>query len=81
MEHLSITFPVDLRKQLDAEAKRESMGRSTLIQKAVRVYLQLKKQNETNSLLAQAYDELNDEARELMTDFSTLDNESLKHVR
>ena len=80
MEHLIITFPLELRRELDTEAKREKMGRSTLIQKAVRVYLELKKQKERNALLAQEYEELNAEAKELLTDFASLDAESWKHV-
>ena len=43
MEYLSITFPEELKKALDQEAKREHTKRSTLIQKAVKVYLELKR--------------------------------------
>ena len=35
MLHLNITFPEDLKEELDKEAKREHTQRSTLIQKAV----------------------------------------------
>lgn len=80
MEHLSITFPTPLKRQLDLEAKRENMGRSTLIQKAVRVYLELKKKNEANVLLAQEYDELNEVARELLIDFAASDAKAWKDV-
>jgi metal-responsive CopG/Arc/MetJ family transcriptional regulator len=80
MSYLSITVPLELKRALDREAKREKMGRSTLIQKAVRVYLELKKRNERNALLRESYDELNDIAKELLTDFSQLDGESFKNV-
>lgn len=80
MEHLSITFPPALRRLLDQEAKRENMGRSTLIQKAVRVYLELKKRKETDALLNESCDELNEAGRELMRDFSEADNEAWNRI-
>ena len=51
MEHLSITFPERLREELDREAKRERTKRSTLIQKAVKVYLALKRRRAMAALL------------------------------
>ena len=57
MEHLSITFPEDLREALDREAKKEHTKRSTLIQKAVKVYLDMKKHNEINKLMKEGYAE------------------------
>jgi metal-responsive CopG/Arc/MetJ family transcriptional regulator len=75
MERLDISFPADLRKQLDAEAEREGVSRSALIQKAVRVYLQRKRFAGADAILAQGYDELNEEARRLGADFFTADNE------
>ena len=36
MEHINITFPLELKERLDKEAKQEKIKRSTLIQKAVR---------------------------------------------
>ena len=42
MEYLNITFPTKLKEQLDREVIKEKTRRSTLIQKAVRVYLGLK---------------------------------------
>lgn len=80
MTYLSITFPDDLKKELDLEAKREHTKRSTLIQKAVRIYLQLKKQNEVRNLMREGYQEMYGAAREMTTDFEKLDRDSLKHV-
>ncbi|MBI3312853.1 MAG: hypothetical protein HYZ83_01270 [Candidatus Omnitrophica bacterium] len=80
MEYLSITFPKDLKHQLDLEAKRENIKRSTLIQKAVRVYLQLKKQNAMNSMLREGYQEMYGTAKQITDDFEKLDNDSLKYV-
>ena len=57
MEYLSITFPESLRAALDREAKKEHTKRSTLIQKAVRVYLDMKKRKQLNELLKQGYTE------------------------
>ncbi len=49
MLHLNITFPEDLKEALDQEVKREHTQRSTLIQKAVWVYLETKKQKDLRS--------------------------------
>ena len=80
MEYLSITFPEDLKKLLDQEAKRENIKRSTLIQKAVRVYLQLKQQQATKNLLREGCQEMYGLAKQMTDDFAELDNDSLKYV-
>ncbi len=80
MEHLNITFPEDLKKALDHEAKFERIGRSTLIQKAVKIYLDLKKRKVLNNLLREGYLEMASVTEEVMRDFAKLDQESLKHV-
>ena len=41
VEHLNITMPAELREAVDFQAKKERTKRSSLIQKAVRVYLGL----------------------------------------
>ena len=80
MEHLSITFPETLRNELDLEEKRGSTKRSTLIQKAVRIYLKLKRQGAMQDLLKEGYLEIADEAGSIAEDFKILDKESLKYV-
>jgi len=80
MTYLSITFPEDLKAALDKEAKREHIKRSTLIQKAVRVYLELKKRQETQNLLRDGYQEMYGTLKQTTDDFSFLDQDSLKHV-
>lgn len=80
MEHLSITFPEALRQELDLEAKREHTKRSTLIQKAVRVYLKLKQRSALQDLLKAGYLEMAGESERIMNDFKALDKESLGHV-
>ena len=80
MEHLSITFPRDLQQELDREAKREHTKRSTLIQKAVRVYLELKQRKALHTLLKEGYVEMAGEARQLLHDFEHLDRESRKYA-
>lgn len=80
MEHLSITFPESLRAELDLEAQREGTKRSTLIQKAVRVYLKLKKRKVMQDLLKEGYLEMTEEAGRLAAEFQELDKESLGHA-
>jgi metal-responsive CopG/Arc/MetJ family transcriptional regulator len=80
MEHLSITFPEALRQELDLEAKREHTRRSTLIQKAVRVYLKLKQRSAMQDMLQEGYLEMTGESERIMNDFKDLDRESLGHA-
>ena len=80
MEHLNITFPEDLKEALDREAKRERTKRSTLIQKAVVVYLKLKRRKTTEDLLKEGYQEMIAESENVLRDFKNLDNESCDHA-
>jgi metal-responsive CopG/Arc/MetJ family transcriptional regulator len=80
MEYLSITFPKDLKLALDQEARKEHIKRSTLIQKAVRVYLQLKKQQNTKNMLCEGYQEMYGISKEMNADFYDLDRDALKYV-
>lgn len=80
MEHLSITFPEDLKAALDREAKQERTKRSTLIQKAVRVYLRLKRRHALVNLLREGYQEMAPESDKIMRDFKSLDQESLRYA-
>ena len=80
MEHLNITFPENLKRALDREAKSERTGRSTLIQKAVKVYLELKRRSTMRDLLREGYQEMAAVNEEMMRDFEKLDRESLKYV-
>jgi metal-responsive CopG/Arc/MetJ family transcriptional regulator len=80
MVHLNITFPEDLKRKLDYEAKREKTKRSTFIQRAVRFYLNVKTQKEKSALLKEDYLALSNESKQVMEDFKYVDAESLKHV-
>ncbi len=80
MVYLNITFPEDLKKELDLEVRQERTKRSTLIQKAVRTYLKLKRQKSTDILLREGYQEMAAEAKIVMKDFEKTDLESWKHV-
>lgn len=80
MEHLNITFPEKLKKELDREAKSERTGRSTLIQRAVKVYLELKRRKALKNLLQEGYQEISVAGNDIMRDFERLDRESWKHV-
>jgi metal-responsive CopG/Arc/MetJ family transcriptional regulator len=80
VEHINITVPPDLREAVDHQAHREHTKRSTLIQKAVRVYLGLSRQKTLRALLEEGYAELSSEAKRLEREFARLDAESLKYA-
>jgi len=80
VEHLNITLPIQLKDALDKEAEREKIGRSTLIQKAVQLYLGLIRRRQLTQRLREGYLEMAGEAKLLSKEFSHLDDEVLKHV-
>lgn len=80
MEHLNITFPEDLKLRLDQEAERQHKKRSTLIQLAVLVYLDLSHRKKLIASLKEGYLEMSSEASRVMKDFEMLDRDSLKYV-
>lgn len=79
-EHINITIPSDLREAVDHQARQEHTKRSSLIQKAVRVYLGLSRRKALRALLEEGYAELGPEAHRLEREFQRLDRESLKHA-
>lgn len=80
MEHINITFPIELRKALDREAKREHTKRSTLIQKAVKMYLELKRRHSLHEEMREGYKEMAEESLKIMDEFKVADSDSLKYV-
>ena len=80
VEHVNITLPNQLKAALDKEAERERIGRSTLIQKALQLYLNLLRRKLLTQRLREGYVEMAGEARLLSKEFSRLDEEALKHV-
>lgn len=80
VEHLNITLPVQLKKALDGEARREHMKRSSLIRKAVTLYLRVAEKTSLRELLKEGYTETASEAKGVTRAFRTLDRESLRHV-
>jgi metal-responsive CopG/Arc/MetJ family transcriptional regulator len=80
MVHLNITFPEDLKRKLDHEAKREKTKRSTFIQRAVRFYLGVKSQKEKNALIKEECLLYADESKQIMEDFKYADTETLKYL-
>lgn len=80
VEHLNITLPNQLRVALDKEAEREKIGRSTLIRKAVQLYLDLVRRRELTQRLREGYAEMAGVARLLSKEFGRLDEESLKYA-
>ena len=75
VEHINITMPPDLREAVDHQAQREHTKRSTLVQKAVRVYLGLSRQKTLRVLLEEGYAELGPESKRLEREFARLDAE------
>lgn len=80
VEHLNITLPAPLREALDQEARREHTKRSTLIQKAVTLYLRVAEKANLKELLKEGYLEMAAEAKAVTRAFQVLDRESLRHV-
>ena len=80
VQHLNITLPVELKGALDREAKREHTKRSTLIQKAVALYLRVVEQKNLRELLQEGYVEMAAEARAVTRAFEALDREALKYA-
>ena len=80
VEHINITVQPELREAIDRQAVRERTKRSTLIQKAVKVYLGLSRQKTLRALLEEGYAELGPEAKRLEREFARLDAESLKYA-
>jgi len=79
-EHINITIPVSLKTRIDEESKRERIGRSTLIQKAVSFYLEISKKSRTKRLLAEGYLEMAGESIKMIKEFENIDNEAMKFV-
>ena len=79
-EHINITIQTELREAVDRQARHEHTKRSSLIQKAVKVYLGLARRKALRALLAEAYAELGGEAERLEREFERLDAESLKYA-
>lgn len=79
-QHINITIPVDLKARIDEASKREHIGRSTLIQKAVSFYLDLVRRKKLRQLLAEGYAEMAAESVKITEDFRELDKEAMKYV-
>ena len=79
-EHINITIPIGLKTRIDEESRREHIGRSTLIQKAVAFYLELIKRKRLKNLLAEGYAEMAGESLKVMKDFEDIDKEAMKYV-
>ena len=79
-EHVNITLPEELKNALDREAQRERVGRSTLIQKAVQLYLDLARRRLLTRRLREGYLEMAGEAKLLSEEFGHLDDEAMKYV-
>lgn len=80
VEHLNITLPIALKKALDHEVERERTKRSTLIQKAVALYLRVTEKKNLRELLKEGYVEMAAEARAVTRAFEALDREALKYA-
>ena len=78
VEHLNITLPIGLKEALDQEVRREHTKRSTLIQKAVTLYLRVAEKKSLKELLKEGYVEMTSEAKAVTKAFEVLDREVLK---
>lgn len=79
-EHINITLPANLKLRIDEESKRERIGRSTLIQKAISLYLELIKKKRLKALLVEGYKEMADESLKITREFEDLDDEAMKYA-
>jgi len=79
-EHVNITIPVSLKMRIDAESKREHIGRSTLIQKALAFYLDVLRTKKMRALLVEGYSEMAGEALAITKEFSGLDDEVFRRA-
>jgi len=79
-QHINITIPVGLKARIDEESRRERIGRSTLIQKAVSLYLEIIKKRRLKRLLAEGYLDMAGEALKITKEFDGIDNEAMKYV-
>ena len=80
VEHLNITLPIELKEALDQKVRREHTKRSTLIQKAVTLYLRVAEKKTLRELLKEGYIEMAAEARAVSRAFEVLDREVLKYA-
>lgn len=80
VEHLNITLPILMKQALDREARREHTKRSTLIQKAVSLYLRVAEKRNLQELLKEGCLEMASEMRDVTRAFEALDRESLKYA-
>lgn len=80
VEHLNITLPIGLKEALDQEVRREHTRRSTLIQKAVALYLRVAEKKSLRELLKEGYIEMAAEAEVVTRAFQALDREAVKYA-
>ena len=80
VEYLNITLPIQLKEALDQEARREHTKRSTLIQKAVSLYLRVAEKKSLRELLKEGYVEMAAETKAVMRAFQALDRDALKYA-
>ena len=80
VEHLNITLPIELKEALDQKVRREHTKRSTLIQKAVTLYLRVAEKKTLRELLKEGYIEMAAEVRGVSRAFEVLDREVLKYA-
>ena len=79
VQHINITIPVPLRVELDRWVRKEHTKRSTLIQRAVQLYLELAKRKRMTCRLREGYAEMSEEMKKITQEFECLDQESLRY--
>ena len=80
MERFNIILPKSLQQQIDAQAKKEKLNRSSFIRKTVYLYLQMKKQQVENQLMKEGCQAEYGEVKKIQEDFRYVDQEAWKYV-
>ncbi|MBF0532885.1 MAG: ribbon-helix-helix protein, CopG family [Candidatus Omnitrophica bacterium] len=80
MVHINITIPQEMKGLLDVAARRENIGRSTLIQRAVSFYVEVQERRRREALLKEGYIQMSGETAQLAKDFEFVDREASRHV-
>ena len=80
MERFNIILPKALQKEIDAQAKKEKLNRSSFIRKTVYLYLRMKKQQAENQLMKEGCQATYNEMKKVNEEFRYADQETLKYL-
>jgi CopG family transcriptional regulator/antitoxin EndoAI len=80
MERIIVTLPRELLNEIDAAAVRLERKRSRLIRDALVEWLELRRKEEFEALLAEGYLEMAKQSTELVRDFAAAAAEATKNT-